>query len=400
MTYIAQRLAAFGRNEDGSIAVIFALSLIIILGAAGIAIDFARAVHAQTEMQSALDSAVLAGVRADSNKQVSDATSMFNANFSDSAAKGVSVQFSPGGGTELSGTATGHVETTLAGVLGVQQLPINAIARAKGSGGGTVCILALDRTASQAFLVNSGPQLDAPDCEVHVKSTGNPAAIFNAGSDLKTHRICIAGKTIIDNGGQHPNLEISCQTAADPFAGKLTEPSSGTCNYSNLNYNGGTVTLNPGVYCGWVNFNNGPTVNFKPGVYVIKNGGWNVNGGTWKGTGVTFFYADQSKIQFNSAVAADITAPTSGTYKNVVMFEKAGLSRSQLVFDDSRNMNLEGIIYLPSRDVTFNSGSKLTNKKMSLVVNTLILNGTRWDLEPATNDIVAGGGLKTVHLVE
>lgn len=400
MKYFADRLAAFAREESGSVAVIFGLVLVVLLASAGIALDFARAAHTRTKMQNALDSAVLAGARADTGSQVAAAEKMFNANFSDKTTKNVSTSFGPSGEGEFSGSATGQLDTTLAGVLGISQLKVNVMSKAKGTGGGVVCILVLDKTASQAFLVNSGPEVDAPECELHVKSTASPAAIFNAGSDLETKRICIAGKSIIDNGGRHPNLETECITAEDPFAGKLYEPSSASCTFSNLNFNGGNVTLKPGVYCGWVNFNSSPNVKFEPGTYILKNGGWNVNGGTWSGTGVTFYFADQSKIQFNSAVAATISAPTSGSYKDIVMFEKSGLSRSPLVFDDSRDMNLRGIMYLPSRDVTFNSGSRLTNKTMTIVVNTLILNGTRWDLSPATDDILASGGIKSVHLTK
>lgn len=397
MTWIVEKLALFARKEEGSVALIFALAIVALLGVAGIALDFARATNAHSEMQGALDAAVLAGVRAEEGSQVAAATQMFNNNFGDKATKGLSVSFEPTGENELSGSARGRIDTTLAAVLGINHLDVNAVARAKGVGGGIVCILALDPHATQALLVNSGADVDAPDCEAHVKSDGRPSAIFNAGTTLSTKRICIAGSNIIDNGGVHPNLEKECNPAADPFAGKLSAPSSSTCTKSNLNFNGGNVTLDPGVYCGWINFNNAPNVTFKPGVYVIKGGGWNVNGGTWTGSGVTFYFADQSKIQFNSAVSASITAPTSGPYKDIVMFEKEGLGKSDFIFDDSRDMNLTGVMYLPSRNVTFNSGSRLNNKKMTLVVNTLILNGTRWDLAPASDDILSSE-IKSVHL--
>lgn len=399
LTGMANRLKTLARDNGGATAVIFALVLVALLGAAGLAVDVGRSVSMRSKMQGALDAAVLAGARADSNEQVAAATRMFNANFSDKSAKNISLTFAPTGDGEFSGTLTAQIDTTLAGVLGIKQLNLKTVSKAAASGGATVCVLVLDKTATPAFLVNSGAQVQAPDCELHVQSTGNPAAIFNAGSNISTQRTCIYSKDVIDNGGTHPNLELECITSNDPFAGKLTDPSSSSCTYSNLNYNGGNVTLNPGVYCGWTNFNSSPNVTFKPGVYVIKGGGWNVNGGNWSGSGVTFYFADESKIQFNSGVAVNITAPTSGTYENLVMFEKSGLSRSQMAFDDSRNMNLEGIIYLPNRDVTFNHGSNLTTKKMTIVVNTLILNQTNWKLSPATEDILSGG-IKAVHLVE
>ena len=95
----------------------------------------------------------------------------------------------------------------------------------------------------KSLLVNSGAQIDARDCEIHVRSTAVPAAIFNSGSKLDTKKICIKGALIIDNGGTHPNVATSCAAEADPFAGAFPEPSSSSCTYSNGNYSGGTVTL-------------------------------------------------------------------------------------------------------------------------------------------------------------
>src|SRR5262249_33000597 len=124
-------------------------------------------------------------------------------------------------------------------------------------------------------------------------------------------------------------------------------------------------------------------------------------GGEWTGTGVTFYFADTSKIQLNSQVKVDIKAPTSGTYKDLVMFEKPGLSRSNYPFNDTKDtMNLEGVMYLPSRDVIFNGGSTLKSKKMTIVVNTLTLNQTAWDLTPGTQDELASAGPRSIRLIE
>jgi hypothetical protein len=63
-------------------------------------------------------------------------------------------------------------------------------------------------------------------------------------------------------------------------------------------------------------------------------------------------------------------------------------------------MNLDGIVYLPSRDVTFNAGSGLMSKEMTLVVNTLILDQTNWKFYTSEHNIGAGSGVKEVRLVE
>jgi hypothetical protein len=155
--------------------------------------------------------------------------------------------------------------------------------------------------------------------------------------------------------------------------------------------------LDPGVYCGWFNFNAGPKITLNPGTYVIKGGGWNVNGGQWTGTGVTFYFADDSKIQFNSAVKASLTAPTSGQYANILIAEKSGLAGGQFIFDDNRGFDMTGVIYLPSKEVVFNAGATTRSRKMMLISNTIILNSVNWTLEPLTG---GGSGQKVVTLTK
>lgn len=393
-----RQFASFVRDDRGSVAVIFAMALVGMLVVAGMGIDYGRKVALETEMQQALDSAVLAAVQFDIEKRDEGARKFFDAGMGSGRAENLHVSFTSEGADKVSGSARAELRTTLTGLLGVSTLAVTTTAVAEASGSSQVCVLALSKTASQQLLFNSGAHIEAPTCEVHGKSTASPAAIFNAGTALNTARICLAGSSIIDNGGSHPNLQTKCAAASDPFAGTLPNPVSTACTFNNGNYNGGNVTLSPGVYCGWFNFNSAPNVTFLPGLYVIKNGGWNVNGGMWRGDGVTFHYADTSKIQFNSAVDVKMTPPSSGTYANIMMYEAPNLATSQFVFNDAKDMQMGGLIYLPSRDVTFNSGSKLTTKSFTLVVNTLILNQTNWELTPAIPGIGGGSGSKFVRL--
>lgn len=382
----------FLSQTAGNTAVLTSLVAIPMCGIAGLAIDYTRYLDTQTQLQGAMDAAVLAGVAATSDHE-NKALDVFKHDSGGSYSTVSAVSFQKSGSVRVTGTLTAAVPTTMAGLIGIKSIRI-AITTAAESAPPTdkLCIMTLAPGASQEFLANSGADVNASSCTIHVKSTANPAGIFNAGTTIKSKKTCIEGSTIIDNGGSHPNLQTSCKTAADPYAGKIPAPSTTTCNFSNLNYSG-NVTINPGVYCGWMNFNAGTNVTLNPGTYVIKSGGWNVNGGTWTGKGVTFFYADTSKIQFNSAVAATLTAPNSGTYKDILMTEAAGLSNTQFIFDDSLGFDMTGIIDLPSRDVVFNSNTTTRSHKMTAVMRTLILNSTNWNLTPYDNGSASSGGM-------
>lgn len=371
-----------------------ALAAVPLTATVGAGIDLSRAYGLRSKLQAALDEAVLAGAKDGSTTWKTTAGDVLGAAMTGAGALSLSSSFSGPTSNAYSGTATASLTTGLTGLVGLSKIDVSASATAIARpAGNAVCILLMDKTASQSLLVNSGAKVTAPNCEIHVKSTANPAAIFNAGSTISTAKICIAGSSIIDNGGTHPNLSKSCATADNPYASTWPVPSSSSCTYSNGNYNGGSVTLSPGTYCGWFNFNNAPTVKFNPGTYVIKNGGWNVNGGTWTGDGVTFYFADTSKIQFNSGVKTALTAPTSGTYKDLLFGEAPGLALSQFVFNTSAGHALKGIMHLPSRQTTFNAGADVTSDQLFMVFDTLILNSMTWNFAPYGGGTSGGSGV-------
>lgn len=396
-------IGRFRRASGGNIAVVFALALVPIFGAIGAAVDYSQANDVKSRLQNALDSAVLAGVTQISSQQIPTATAVFGANHTGQFTTTVTSSFLQNADGSLSGTASAVVKTSVLGVLGVSSIPVKVAATAAKSAQPTsnVCILLVNPLRSQSLLVNSGAKLAAPSCEIHVRSTQSPAAIFNATLNVK--RICVKGSTVIKNGGVTPPVETNCAAISDPFAGKLPAVSAGACTFDNQVYNPGTVTLDPGVYCGWTNFNGSGTLVLNPGLYVIKNGGMIFNSGwTVTGAGVTFYLADQNAtLTFNGGVKATLAAPTSGTYANILMFEPTGLGNTNLPINGTSGDSFTGLIYLPSRDVTINSVSNMTTSNVSMVFSSLILNATNWSIAAgALSMTVSTGAAKGARLLK
>lgn len=372
----------FWRASDANIVVNFAIASIPIIAAIGAAVDYSNATDVKSQLQKSLDSAVLAGVVQPAAQQISTASAMFTGNFTARlGATATTASFTQNNDGSLSGSSTSAVPASFLTVFGVKSIPVTATATATSrQSKSNVCILLVNPLRTQALLVNSGAQVNAPTCEIHVDSTQNPAAIFNATLNVK--RICVKGATVIKNGGANPPVETGCNAISDPFVGKLPTVSVGACDYNNQVYNPGTVTLNPGVYCGWTNFNGSGSLTLNPGLYVIKNGGMVFNSG-WKvtGTGVTFYLVDQNAtITFNGNVNAQLSAPTSGTYANILMFEPKGLSNTNLPINGTMGSSFTGLMYLPSRDVIINSVSNMVTNNVTMVFSTLILNQTNWSI--------------------
>lgn len=380
MTTSDNAAGRIARDRSGNVAVSAALGMTLLATVVGGAIEVHHAEEVRSNLRDALDGATLAA--AGDNDDVWAKASMRTqvGGRPDISTWTASFTFPEPG--HAVGDASATLDTVFLGLIGMRRLTVRAQAEAVAGSAAPPCITLLDKTASQALLVNSGAKIIAPQCEIHVHSTAAPAAIFNSGTELDVSRICVAGTNIIANGGRPDPLETGCEAKADPFAATLPTPPPTGCTVPGGTRDKGPLLFQPGVYCGGLNFNGAIDVTFAPGLYVIQGGDWNVNGGSWTGSGVTFYFADSSRIQFNSGVRAKLAAPTSGPYRNFLIFEKPGLSRSAFIFNDSASNELDGIIYLPSRNMTYNSGSEARGDRLAMVFNTLIVNQTNWRLAP------------------
>lgn len=386
-------LTRFCGDRSGNFAIYGAISILPLMLAAGLSIDYTEALRRKSDLQNLLDAAVLAGAVSAEN-QAAEAREFFIRTAG--IANNDLVEF--GGSVQLSfdvegDTLAGAVSTRLDRIFGTtfsgKDIPISVEAaakmRPKTAQGPCITVLA---NSSQALLLNSGARIVAPKCEIHVHSTKDPAFIMNAGVNLDIANLCVKGTRFIRNGGTVTKLTTGCQVAADPYAGKIPEPTIPTNCQTSGARDGKSHTLNPGAHCN-VNFNGSPTITFKPGLHIIR-GSMNINSGsTVIAEGVTFYFADRnSKIQANGALTLRATAPTSGAYADILMFEKTSDAASnpwtqQFVFNGSNSEYLEGVIHLPYRDVTYNSTTNVSANKLSMIVNTLIVNSANWKFGPS-----------------
>jgi Putative Flp pilus-assembly TadE/G-like len=395
--------AAFRAATGGNVTIILALSLVPMVGAIGMAVDYSRIGDVRTKTQSALDTAVLAGLtQSTSQAQTAAAGSAFKANVTAVHDAAPTATFAVSSSGVLSGTAQATVPMDFLGVFGIHTVTVALKSAAMlKTPKSNVCILLVADQAAQALLANSGATINAPNCEIHVRSSGSPAAMINSGTALGVKRICVKGTSVTVNGSTSAPIEKSCAAISDPFAGNLPTVSVGACDHNNLAVDSTTTRLDPGVYCGWTNFNGSGAVTLKPGLYVIQNGGMTFNSSwTVTGTGVTFYLVDQNAtLTFNGGVNATLSAPTSGTYSGILMFEPAGLPTSNLPINGSSGDSFQGLIYLPSRAVTINSVSNVSSDSVSMVFYTLILDTMNWTFTAGSKSMSVPTGSGSPYLV-
>lgn len=371
------------RSSHANVAVLSSFALIPIIVAIGGTLDYARANVVRGALQNAIDAAVLAGAAGDNSQ--SEAAIVFAAQIADIEGDIGTPTFSVNDDGQFVGKIDATVKNYFLPVIGISQFAVSAGAVAAPSeGSNKVCLLVTDPRSSNALIVNNNVTLTAPDCEIDVLSTGTNAAYINSGGTMSVANLCIASNSATINGTKPENLTLGCTTASDPFAGTLPTPTVGNCDYSWGNYSGGTVTLSPGVYCG-LNFYNSPKVTFRPGLYIIKGGNWNFSSGTFSGAGVTFYFADSSTWQVNKGVSMTFSAPTSGTYSGILMYEPSGLSNSYA--NINANHAWSGLIYLPSRIATFTYGSSVEAEELTMVFYRLTIETLNWNISSAGKSI-------------
>jgi Flp pilus assembly protein TadG len=88
MSKLFSLATAFARNRDGSISIVFGISIIVVLGMIGLAVDTSRYYNFSSHMQQALDAAALAGAKMlpDDTATDADITSTAQAYFSEAMA--------------------------------------------------------------------------------------------------------------------------------------------------------------------------------------------------------------------------------------------------------------------------------------------------------------------------
>ncbi len=153
-------LRSFGNDSRGSIIIVFAFVLVLLIGIMGGAVDYARWLNAKNQTQSALDAAVLAAGRVLQLPGMTEADALaaaqkyYDENKSD-VLDPDNVSFSTGLlGTEITGTSTASkVKTPFLGALGIPTLPVNTsskalLAASKNSGSNVEIAMMLDTTGS------------------------------------------------------------------------------------------------------------------------------------------------------------------------------------------------------------------------------------------------------------
>ncbi len=386
-------LRSFLRDESGSYAVMAAVLMPVVIGAAGLGTEVGLWLYQGQNLQSAVDSGAISaavayyqGASSNLETEASAVMATYGVVASDTSGATITVNRPP---------TSGNYTTTANAVEVIAQRPqtrlfsaywfphsfmtsARAVAVAKGGNG---CTLSLDHSAAAATKVQGSANVNLIACDLYDNSNDPTALTVGGSATVTTQAVDVVGGV---SGASDINAPQGISTgqpvANDPY-GDVPMPSFSGCNYTNFSAHS-SVTLNPGVYCGGMNLTSTAVVTLNPGVYFIDQGSLQVNGGaTLVGNGVTLVFTSSTGSNYatatiNGGATVDLTAPTYGPTQGIVMFGDRNMPLdTAFKFNGGASQTLGGAIYIPNGAVSFSGGANTSTGCTQVIGDTITFTG-------------------------
>ncbi len=332
----------FWKNSQGSIGILFGLAAPVLLLVGGYAIDYAGQVKVKADVQSLADGAAIAAAREIAMVNASP-TQVQQVAFNFATTKARLSRKSMAAGTTLAVKAavvddftgvtvkiTKTWKSLFGKALGIEQLSASATSTAHIVGDTKICVVGLmDGGLLAGVHLDNKARLTAEGCGVYSNSPGLVSIQADNGSELTAELICAAGgASSTDSVSFTPEPITDCPQIPDPLA-ERTPPPVDTCLETGLVVETDTI-LSPGTYCEGLTIQGSASVKLNPGVYVIKDGPFIVDGqASVFGEFVNFtMLGDKSVFSFTESTVISLGAPKDGPMAGLLFFEAPTATQS------------------------------------------------------------------------
>lgn len=345
-------------GESGNVATIFALSLPIVVGGAGLGVETSYWYYSSLKLQAVADAAAYAGalekVRGSDKPTIVSAASLSATTNGWGPSTGTIEVFTPpSSGPNVAKKAVEvivhqNLDRFFTSIFTQNAVVAQSRAVALITDASKACILALSPSASKAALFSGSSTTKLIGCSVMSNSMASDAIKLQGSASLDTDCLISAGGVSLSNVVTTVCASPITQAlpAADPFADLPAPPATNPCQNSNQS------TLQPGTYCKGLTLSGNVTLS--PGVYVIQGGDFKASSNAnISGEGVIIYLAGTSGVSMNGTATVKLSAPTSGTYSGVLFYgDRANLAGSN-TFNGTADSLLTGALYFPTQEVDY-----------------------------------------------
>lgn len=386
---VAACVNAFCRDSRGSVAIMSALLMPVLVLGMGLGAETGYQYMTQRKLQHAADMAAHAGgvrLRAGDAKPALDAAALHVATQAGFAVSEGSFTLNT---PPLSGPAAGNADSVevvltktqvryFSAIIGAEPVLMRARAVANVTAtGSAACVLALSPTSARAITVSGSTDVSLEGCGVASNSNASDA-FWMANSSARLTVDCVhavggavssANLRLLDC----PAVQEQQPVVRDPYA-DLAEPST---NIPCESISNKTTVFQPsfahpsGVpamrICGGLDIKK--QVTFMPGLYIIDGGDLSLNANGEAASadvgmevaGATFFLTGNSRLKLTGNGGLDMQAPTSGPFNGILVFGSRSQSGLTHEIRGNSGSTAQGALYMPTSAISFSGNSTTTN---------------------------------------
>jgi Flp pilus assembly protein TadG len=288
-------------------------------------------------------------------------------------------------------TVTERIPSLFTAVMGSTYLVVSARATSGVfNGAHGACVYALNPNIAKAINLNGTTEVHA-GCGVYDNSSNSDAldCSGSASMDAGTATIIVTGGTNCTSSQVTPLPSTNQPPTTDPFLYTPTPtiPPGHTlaCDSNGLSSNSTVTMPSDGYYVicnGGIQMNSNGTLNLPAGIYYLQGGGVTLQNGTLTGTGVTIYMTNPlpggtaaTGVKINGNMNVSLTAPSSGTYHGLVIFQDRSITVSS-TFNGGSGMGFQGTIYMAGSQINYSGGT--SSDITALVGDTVVFTGVSY----------------------
>lgn len=416
------------RDKRGNVLILTAASAPLLLGSAGLAVDTIQWTLWKRQIQRAADSAAIAGVydfQTSGSQQ--DATTAVNNDLLEDKKTWVALRT---GFPEVAFPAdNGQARRQVRVTLGVQQkLPFSSIfmttvptiivqaTAALVPSGGTACFQALEDTAVTGITHNGNNSVIAPDCISYSNSTASNAASAGGSSDVQLRAIATVGGVQQTRNWRVQQYLPYSPALPDRYGSINPTPEEMNCPSTPIALTAST-TIPAGVNCfSSLSVQPNQTLDLTgkiEGPIFIDGGSIDLKG-TINCEGCTIILTNKDPsttatigtLTTNAQANNNITAPTTGKYAGIAMFQDRRAGAQTIRINGGSGSVINGAVYMPKATIQINgNGSSdslcaaFIGRRLEFVGTSAIKIGDPNSSQCAALNPGAAGAVSVVRLV-
>ena len=392
-------------DRKGASAVVFALSLPVVLGGIAMTVEIGHWRQSKARLQNAADMAAIAGARqmlfanAQESEEDSRDLDVYLAAFGDAYENGfdrstgsIVINSPPESGAYAGEPGVEVIlkqkkERAFTGLFSNKEVFVTARAVALStSGESPSCVLSLSTTAGPAVSVSGAADLDVSDCGI--RSNSNAANSIHTGGGGSITAGCAYTAGSVDPGINFTATNADCSGVStnqapmpDPYAG-VTAPSA--AELAALPCTSPTIVhkwqwhLTSGKYCSTVDWKDTITLE-KGGTFIFDGADLMLKSGFAEliGEEVTIIFMNGGSFYNARSGYVNLTAKSTGPYAGIVMYADPLTSdpSDSVSFGGNSNQVINGALYFPVQHVDFRGGTDGLSECTQVIGNTVDFGG-------------------------